>query len=38
MMKSFQESNGTTLSTDWKSVSQKTVETQPPDGMQVKKF
>lgn len=38
MMKSFQESNGTALSTDWDSVSKKTVDTQPPDGMEVKKW
>lgn len=38
MMKSFQESNGTALSTDWDSVSKKTVDTQPPDGMEAKKW
>lgn len=38
MMKSFQESNGTALSTDWESVSKKTVETSPPDGMEAKKW
>lgn len=38
MMKSFQESNGTALSTDWESVSKKPVETQPPDGMEAKKW
>lgn len=32
MMKSYQESNGTALSTDWKDVSSRKVETSPPDG------
>lgn len=38
MLKSFQESNGTALSTDWESVSKETVKTMPPDGMEVKKW
>lgn len=38
MMKSFQESNGTTLSTDWNSVSQGEVETKPPEGVEAKKW
>lgn len=38
MMKSFQESNGTALSTDWESVSKEKVKTQPPDGMEAKKW
>ena len=38
MMKSFQESNGTVLSTNWNEVGQKKVEVQPPDGMTVKKY
>lgn len=38
MMKSFQESNGTTLSTNWDEVSKGKVETKPPDGMTPKKF
>lgn len=38
MMKSFQESNGTTLSTDWDSVSKETVKTTPPDGLVAKKW
>ncbi len=38
MMKSFVESNGTVLSTNWKDVGQKTVECTPPDGMEVKKY
>jgi suppressor of G2 allele of SKP1 len=31
MMKSYQESNGTALSTDWDSVKKAPVETKPPD-------
>ncbi|CDK29848.1 unnamed protein product [Kuraishia capsulata CBS 1993] len=38
MMKSFVESNGTALSTDWTSVSKGKVETAPPDGMESKKW
>ena len=38
MMKSFSESNGTVLSTDWNEVSKKKVETSPPDGMVAKKW
>ena len=38
MMKSYQESNGTVLSTDWSEVSKKKVETSPPDGMIAKKW
>jgi len=38
MMKSFVESNGTVLSTNWDEVGQKTVETTPPEGMEVKKW
>ena len=38
MMKSYTESNGTALSTDWADVSKKTVETLPPDGMTAKKW
>lgn len=38
MMKSFQESNGTTLSTDWDSVSKETVKTNPPEGVEAKKW
>lgn len=38
MMKSFQESNGTTLSTDWANVSQGPVETKPPEGVEAKKW
>lgn len=38
MMKSYQESNGTVLSTDWSEVSKKRVEMAPPDGMVAKKW
>ena len=38
MMKSYQESNGTALSTNWAEVSKGTVETNPPDGMEAKKW
>jgi len=38
MMKSYQESGGTALSTNWKEVSQKRVEVTPPDGMVEKKW
>lgn len=38
MMKSFQESNGTALSTNWAEVGKGKVETSPPDGMVAKKW
>jgi suppressor of G2 allele of SKP1 len=38
MMKSYQESNGTVLSTNWSEVGKKKVETSPPDGMVAKKW
>lgn len=38
MMKSFTESNGTALSTDWKDVSNRKVETVPPEGVEAKKW
>lgn len=38
MMKSFTESNGTTLSTDWDDVKGRTVETKPPKGVEAKKW
>lgn len=38
MMKSFQESNGTVLSTNWKEVGAKKVDIQPPQGMEAKKY
>ena len=36
MMKSYTESNGTSLSTNWEEVSKGKVETLPPDGMEAK--
>ncbi|KAH6804600.1 phosphatase-like protein [Perilla frutescens var. frutescens] len=38
MSKSFVESNGTVLSTNWKEVGGKKVEGSPPDGMELKKW
>jgi len=38
MMKSYQESNGTVLSTNWEEVSKGKVETSPPDGMVERKW
>ncbi|CAO3642188.1 unnamed protein product [Cunninghamella echinulata] len=38
MMKSFVESNGTCLSTNWEEVGNKIVETKPPEGMVAKKY
>uniref|UniRef100_A0A7S0S318 Uncharacterized protein n=1 Tax=Chlamydomonas leiostraca TaxID=1034604 RepID=A0A7S0S318_9CHLO len=38
MMKSFVESNGTVLSTNWNEVGAKKVECTPPDGMVAKKW
>ncbi|KAL9392245.1 hypothetical protein Peur_016165 [Populus x canadensis] len=38
MQKSFVESNGTVLSTNWKEVGTKTVEGSPPDGMEMRKW
>ncbi|KAM3376040.1 protein SGT1 A-like [Capsicum galapagoense] len=38
MMKSFVESNGTVLSTNWKEVGTKKVEGSPPDGMELKQW
>ena len=38
MMKSYQESGGTVLSTNWSEVSKKRVEVSPPDGMEEKKW
>lgn len=38
MMKSFTESNGTALSTNWNEVGRAKVETSPPDGMEVRKW
>lgn len=38
MMKSYSESGGTVLSTDWSNVGGSTVVPQPPDGMEAKKY
>jgi suppressor of G2 allele of SKP1 len=38
MVKSFTESSGTTLSTNWGDVGKGTVETKPPEGMLAKKY
>ncbi|KAK0739434.1 SGS domain-containing protein [Apiosordaria backusii] len=38
MMKSFTESNGTALSTDWNDVKDRKVETVPPEGVEPKKW
>lgn len=36
MMKSYMESNGTALNTNWEDVSKAPVETSPPEGMELK--
>ena len=38
MMKSYVESNGTSLSTSWAEAKEKTYETLPPDGSEAKKW
>lgn len=38
MMKSFYESGGTVLSTNWAEVGAKTVDVKPPDGCEFKKW
>lgn len=38
MMKSYIESNGTVLTTDWNEAANKKFETTPPEGMQAKKW
>lgn len=38
MNKSFQESGGTVLSTNWGEVSKAKVEVKPPDGCELKKY
>jgi len=38
MMKSYVESNGTVLSTNWSEVGKGKVETSPPDGMEARKW
>ena len=35
---SMQESGGTTLSTNWKDIGNKTLKPEAPDGAEVKKF
>lgn len=36
MNKSFSESGGTVLSTNWKEIGEKTVDVKPPDGTEFK--
>ncbi|WVN89178.1 uncharacterized protein L203_104394 [Cryptococcus depauperatus CBS 7841] len=38
MIKSFTESGGTTLSTDWSSIGKQTTPIRPPEGVEPKKF
>lgn len=38
MMKSYVESNGTVLTTNWEEAKEKTFETSPPEGMEAKKW
>jgi suppressor of G2 allele of SKP1 len=38
MMKSYQESGGTVLSTDWNNVGSRTIVPEPPEGMEAKKY
>lgn len=38
MIKSYTESGGTSLSTDWNSVKKGKVEIMPPEGMEAKKY
>lgn len=38
MMKSYSESGGTVLSTDWSNVGSKTVVPEPPEGMEARKY
>jgi suppressor of G2 allele of SKP1 len=38
MNKSFQESGGTVLSTNWAEIGAKTTEAQPPEGMEARKY
>jgi suppressor of G2 allele of SKP1 len=38
MMKSYQESNGTVLSTNWKEVGTGEVEMKPPEGMEYRTY
>ncbi|PIO62471.1 SGS domain protein [Teladorsagia circumcincta] len=38
MIKSYQESGGTVLSTNWEEISKKRTEVRPPDCMEYKRF
>lgn len=38
MMKSYSESGGTVLSTNWEDVAKKTIVPEPPEGMEAKKY
>ena len=38
MNKSFQESGGTVLSTNWNEIGAKKTEIQPPSGMEAKEY
>ena len=38
MVKSYTESGGTCLSTNWRDIGRRTVPVEPPDGMVAKKF
>ncbi|WVR06100.1 hypothetical protein IAU60_003128 [Kwoniella sp. DSM 27419] len=38
MIKSFTESGGTSLSTDWNSIGKETTPIRPPDGMEARKY
>ncbi|KAI8609700.1 SGS domain-containing protein [Chytriomyces sp. MP71] len=38
MVKSYQESGGTVLSTNWSEIGKETVKVSPPEGMEAKKF
>jgi suppressor of G2 allele of SKP1 len=37
-MKSYSESGGTVLSTNWKDVGQRKVDVKPPENMEYKKY
>ncbi|WVQ97300.1 hypothetical protein IAU59_004411 [Kwoniella sp. CBS 9459] len=38
MIKSFTESGGTSLSTDWNTIGKETTQTRPPEGMEQRKY
>ncbi|TKR75985.1 hypothetical protein L596_017199 [Steinernema carpocapsae] len=38
MMKSYQESGGTVLSTNWEEIKKKKTEIKPPEGMEFRKY